>query len=70
MDKICKDCGGELSENCITLQTGCENYNMAFPCSLCGRLHWGSGEAVKNWRYEKVFFLNGKVVDKKINRKK
>ncbi len=67
----CKEegCGGEINmETIVTLQTGCGrcrgSHASAYPCKICGRLHWDSGNAVFNRGGAKAYLENGEIVHK------
>lgn len=63
----CKDqkCGkGTIDKTQrISLRTGCSSFSVAHPCSVCGRLHWGSdGLPVSNRSEHAAYFKDGKIV--------
>lgn len=66
----CKErgCDGEIDlSQPISLQTGCggcrgAQLQLAYPCKVCGRLHWGDGSKVFNRRKQRAFFENSSVV--------
>ena len=63
----CKEegCIGEVDmEKPVTLQIGCHSHDSAYPCQVCGRLHWGSGNAVFSRGGQKVYLENGNIVNK------
>jgi len=66
----CKECGGEIDEQTLVgLMIGCGGYGGAptkgaHPCGVCGRLHWGDGEAAFNRGGNKPFLENGRTVIK------
>lgn len=39
----------------IYVKTGCASSDVAFPCSLCGRLHFRDGSQIQNRRKHRVF---------------
>lgn len=48
-------------EKRITIRTGCSSFDTAFPCSLCGRLHWKNGAPVRNRRGHRAFWKNKRM---------
>lgn len=69
MPVICKckeeGCDGNVQkEDSHARQIGCNNYDIAYRCDQCGRLHWANGNPVINRREEKVFIVDGKLVHK------
>jgi len=67
-----EDCHGgiDLTEE-IMIQTGCRCSDVAFPCNLCGRLHFLTGNEVKKFPVgvdsrgnEKAYLVEGAVVRK------
>jgi len=49
------------------IRTGCSGSSMAYPCSVCGRLHWHDGSPVRNRGGNRAFLKDGHLVN--INRK-
>jgi hypothetical protein len=44
-----QNCQGQISidqNHSVPLPKGCASLALAFPCSLCGRLHWEDGDPV------------------------
>lgn len=63
-----KNCGkGEININCpVMLRIGCNSRDMAYPCSVCGRLHWVPANRIKNFAEpvcnragQKSYFVDG-----------
>jgi len=66
----CKEilCNGKINKECETpLMTGCTSAENTYPCSKCGRLHWGKlGGPVFSKSGEKAFISpEGQVFHKK-----
>jgi len=60
-----QNCGGDVNiEAAIELITGCASKAVAYPCVVCGRLHWHHGKPAKNRRGHTAFAEDGKVVIK------
>jgi len=60
-----KNCKGIVNlDEKVPLQIGCCSFDMAHPCSDCGRLHWhrkGKVYGVKNRQNKKSFFIGGQL---------
>jgi hypothetical protein len=66
-------CDGEIDlENGTGLQTGCHSSTTAFPCKVCGRLHFLQGDEVHKIPFgvlngphdERVFLIDNQIVNK------
>ena len=56
-------CAGSVDLNSpFTVQTTNMNQKETFPCNVCGRLHWKSGNGVVNGFGKIVFLKQGSVV--------
>jgi hypothetical protein len=64
-------CVGEidLTGTDVSLRTGCMGFEVAFPCKICGRLHFLRGNEVHKCPVgvetrggQRAFFMNGEVV--------
>lgn len=69
----CKEklCGGEVEINpdkVVSLQTGCggcsASHADAYPCNICGSLHYDDGTSVKTRAGANVFLIDREVVGK------
>jgi hypothetical protein len=58
------------TNNPIQIKTGCFNYSIAYPCSICGRLHM-NGHPVQNRAGNRAFFKDGHLfnIDRKTGEK-
>ena len=62
----CKDCKeGEVDrDKPIWLHTGYREDKLAYPCNVCGRLHWhNDGLPVSGRSDHKAFLKNGQVIN-------
>jgi hypothetical protein len=60
----CKEenCSGEINlEMGIAVIVGCAQYASAYPCGICGRLHWPNGNPVFNRSGQQVFLNGGQL---------
>ncbi|MFA4999554.1 MAG: hypothetical protein WC519_02405 [Parcubacteria group bacterium] len=53
------DTGDEIRKT--ILRTGCESYDAAYACDVCGRLHFGPGRLVLNRQDMPAYLVNGEV---------
>jgi len=59
------DCGGQVDEsNPVGLRVGCVVSKPAYPCEICGRLHWVDGSPVFNRPGDRAFLHGNTVVHK------
>ncbi|MDD4931269.1 MAG: hypothetical protein PHG66_03975 [Candidatus Colwellbacteria bacterium] len=63
------DCKGIVvmkPENQVIIQTGCRCGDAAFPCNICGRLHWEEDKPVfgRGHNPDKAFFIEGRLMRK------
>lgn len=65
----CSECGKKVDENHkVRLPIGPNEYDDAFPCTGCGRLHWPEGSGVSNTKTgKKAYWLDGKIESKLID---
>lgn len=62
----CKNerCGGIVDTNTVArLPIGCHAYSSAFPCMICGRLHYANGRAAKNHAGKETFLTDGRIIN-------
>ncbi len=51
-----KDCPGQVSlKSPVLVRVGCRSFGDAFPCDICGRLHWKYGEGMYNRSGQRAF---------------
>jgi hypothetical protein len=59
-------CSGDVDLGVpILLRVGCSDFNEAFACSVCGRLHWENGEPVLSRRGFRAFLEGSDIVVQK-----
>lgn len=65
-----KDCSGNIDlKKIIHLRTGCHSSTAAYPCNICGRIHWSDGTLVFNRSGESAYLKNGQIIHKTLSEK-
>jgi hypothetical protein len=70
----CTECDGEIDDSIkVRLLIGLsrayvEEYDDAFPCKACGRLHWPEGAGVSNARTrKKAYWIDKQVISRSLD---
>ena len=61
----CKEegCKGEIDfSKPIQVRVGCHTFAAAYPCKVCGRLHWSNGSPIFDRSGIKAFLLDQRII--------
>lgn len=57
-----RDCNGQIDQEiAVQLRVGCDSFNTAHPCTVCGKLCWPDGSSVSNRQGHATFLAKDGV---------